>query len=156
MAAPKQTDPQFKLRMTPEIKERIEKAADQSGRSMNAEILARLETSFREGATEGKDIVQALLLLDDTPKDNKYRKAVETMALLYYMDAPERELNAALRTVVQLRDMKKDRGDDGQEMAKRLERSVRPMLDVIADYMRRNGWSITPPAVEDVGETDVG
>lgn len=46
MAPPKQTDPQFKLRMTPEIKERIEAAAAKNNRSMNAEILRRLEDSF--------------------------------------------------------------------------------------------------------------
>jgi hypothetical protein len=43
---PKQTDPQFKLRMTPEIKEAIEAAALQNNRSMNAEILARLQASI--------------------------------------------------------------------------------------------------------------
>jgi len=46
MAAPKQTDPQFKLRLTPEVKANIERAANKSGRSMNAEILWRLERSF--------------------------------------------------------------------------------------------------------------
>ncbi len=46
MAAPKQTDPQYKLRMTPEIKEQIEKAAEENNRTMNGEILARLEESF--------------------------------------------------------------------------------------------------------------
>ena len=44
--APKQTDPQFKLRMTPEIKDAIEAAAKANNRSMNAEILSRLEDSF--------------------------------------------------------------------------------------------------------------
>lgn len=43
---PKQTDPQFKLRLTPQLKAEIEKAAADSGRSMNAEILLRLEQSF--------------------------------------------------------------------------------------------------------------
>jgi len=47
--APKQTDPQFKLRLTPEVKEAVEKAASLNGRSMNAEILFRLEYSFRLG-----------------------------------------------------------------------------------------------------------
>lgn len=46
MATPKQTDPQFKLRMTPEIKDAIEKAAIENNRSMNAEIMSRLEASF--------------------------------------------------------------------------------------------------------------
>ncbi|WP_415926729.1 Arc family DNA-binding protein [Devosia rhizosphaerae] len=46
MAAPKQTDPQFKLRLTPELKENIEAEAAKNNRSMNAEILHRLELSF--------------------------------------------------------------------------------------------------------------
>ena len=49
--APKQTDPQFKLRLTPEVKETIEKAASQNNRSMNAEILARLEATIASGAS---------------------------------------------------------------------------------------------------------
>lgn len=49
---PKQTDPQFKLRMTPEIKDAIEAAAARNSRSMNAEILARLQASI-EGTSEG-------------------------------------------------------------------------------------------------------
>ena len=47
MATPKQTDPQFKLRLTPELKNSIETAASANNRSMNAEIVARLEESFR-------------------------------------------------------------------------------------------------------------
>jgi hypothetical protein len=48
---PKQTDPQFKLRMTPEIKDAIEAAAARNNRSMNAEILARLQATI-DGTTE--------------------------------------------------------------------------------------------------------
>ncbi|TIO42590.1 MAG: Arc family DNA-binding protein [Mesorhizobium sp.] len=43
MAAPKQTDPQFKLRLTPEIKSRIEENAATNNRSLNAEMLDRLD-----------------------------------------------------------------------------------------------------------------
>lgn len=46
MARPKQTDPQFKLRLTPELKGWIEKAAEANSRTMNAEILDRLQSSF--------------------------------------------------------------------------------------------------------------
>lgn len=42
----KQTDPQYKLRLPQELKDQVEEAAKQSGRSMNAEIVARLESSF--------------------------------------------------------------------------------------------------------------
>lgn len=39
-------DPQMKIRLPADLKEEIEAAAKQSGRSMNAEIVARLEASF--------------------------------------------------------------------------------------------------------------
>jgi len=42
MAAPKQTDPQFKLRLPSELKDRLEKAAALNKRSISAEILARI------------------------------------------------------------------------------------------------------------------
>jgi len=63
--APKQTDPQFKLRMTPEIKDAIEAAAKANNRSMNAEILSRLERSFKKSdlsktVTELETIIEAL------------------------------------------------------------------------------------------------
>lgn len=45
----------FGLRMLPDLKEKIEQAARDSGRSMNAEIVARLEQSFagRAGSPPG-------------------------------------------------------------------------------------------------------
>lgn len=39
-------DPQMKIRLTLDLKERIEAAAKTAGRSMNAEIIARLQQSF--------------------------------------------------------------------------------------------------------------
>lgn len=44
--------------MLPELKEKIEQAARESGRSMNAEIVARLEASF------GKTMRQDQLVID--------------------------------------------------------------------------------------------
>lgn len=38
----------FGLRMLPELREKIEQAARESGRSMNAEIVARLQATFDE------------------------------------------------------------------------------------------------------------
>lgn len=42
----KQTDPHFKLRLPPDLKEKIERASAASQRSMSAEIVARLAASF--------------------------------------------------------------------------------------------------------------
>lgn len=48
----KQTDPQFKLRLPPELKEELDAAAERSKRSLNAEIVSRLQSSF----TEARDV----------------------------------------------------------------------------------------------------
>ena len=40
------TDPQFKLRVPPELRLQIEQAAHAARRSMNAELVIRLEASF--------------------------------------------------------------------------------------------------------------
>jgi len=51
----KQTDPQMKLRFPPELKAQIEASAKENNRSMNAEIVARLQESFTEKRfTEGR------------------------------------------------------------------------------------------------------
>jgi len=49
----------FGLRMLPELREQVEAAAKASGRSMNAEIVARLSASFSsvQGSVVGRDIV---------------------------------------------------------------------------------------------------
>lgn len=39
-------DPQMKLRLPADVRDRIKLAAEQNNRSLNAEILARLEDSF--------------------------------------------------------------------------------------------------------------
>lgn len=41
-----QTDPQYKLRIPPELKKQLEDSAKDSNRSMNAEIVLRLQQSF--------------------------------------------------------------------------------------------------------------
>ncbi|MEX5744648.1 Arc family DNA-binding protein [Massilia sp. X63] len=57
MTKPKTTRPPtahitpFGLRMQPELKERLEAAAQEAGRSLNAEIVARLEQSFEPRQT---------------------------------------------------------------------------------------------------------
>ncbi|RRH93131.1 Arc family DNA-binding protein, partial [Pseudomonas aeruginosa] len=47
------TDPQFKLRMPPALRARVEQAAKASLRSLNAELVLRIQQSFEgEGATD--------------------------------------------------------------------------------------------------------
>lgn len=46
-SSPKQLPP-YGLRIPPDLKEGIQKAAKENNRSMHAEIIARLEASFRQ------------------------------------------------------------------------------------------------------------
>lgn len=42
-----QTDPQYKLRMPADLRDKLKKAAKENHRSMNAEMVARLQESFQ-------------------------------------------------------------------------------------------------------------
>jgi hypothetical protein len=44
--------PQIRIRLPPELKEKIKEAAHDNRRSMNAEVIARLQASFEEDAGE--------------------------------------------------------------------------------------------------------
>ena len=46
------TDPQFNVRMPADLKEKIEEAAKENGRSMNAEIVYRLQRSIEDDQEE--------------------------------------------------------------------------------------------------------
>lgn len=63
------TPPDMKLRLSAELRQRIEKAAKQNNRTMNGEIVARLEASFREEDERSKLAAQRVLSmrLTDTP-----------------------------------------------------------------------------------------
>ena len=51
-------DPQFKLRMTEDLKAKVEEAAKANNRSMNAEIVARLEGTFPTKLPEHEVLLQ--------------------------------------------------------------------------------------------------
>lgn len=50
----KQEDPQFKLRLKPELKERLEESAKANTRTLGAEIVSRLEASFVAQDADGR------------------------------------------------------------------------------------------------------
>jgi hypothetical protein len=68
----KQTDPQYKLRLPQQLKDQIESAANTSGRSMNAEIVHRLEQSFTRRHVSGVSVggpIPGSTLLTSTPEE---------------------------------------------------------------------------------------
>lgn len=144
-------DPQLKLRLTTEMKDQIVDAARDSGRSVNAEIVARLDASLKENPTVGKFIVQALLDAREFPKPELYTQTVDAMALLYLNNAPAEELNIALRLMRKIRG-KAWAGTEYSDERMRVQEAIKGSLEVllyeIAEYMREQGWEITPPEGE--------
>ncbi|MDG3575708.1 Arc family DNA-binding protein [Rhizobium sp. YJ-22] len=53
-------DPQLKLRLTEELKERVTEAAKANNRSVNSEIVARLEESFGENLSLPEDLMRRI------------------------------------------------------------------------------------------------
>lgn len=54
-----QTDPQYKLRLPEELRDKIKESASTHNRSMNADIVARLEDSFA-GVTNANEFSEKL------------------------------------------------------------------------------------------------
>jgi hypothetical protein len=50
------SDPQVNIRMPPELKERLEASSAESNRSLNGEIIARLERSYEQPSGETVEI----------------------------------------------------------------------------------------------------
>lgn len=63
---PQREDPRHNLRLPPALKVRLAHSAVDAGRSMNAEILARLERSFKpDAAAQIVEVLRPLAVLSD-------------------------------------------------------------------------------------------
>ncbi len=105
MGVPRQTDPQFKLRMTPDIKEAIERAADENNRSMNAEIISRLQDSlFGSSKATIDDVAQiawnAIGHMSKMPTSEKMQE-LEVL----YLSIKEREAEDRKKFIQMVRDV---------------------------------------------------
>jgi len=67
-------DPQMKIRLPADLKDQIETAAKDSGRSMNAEIVARLERSFKVFAEAEANMIGTATLTDHTELGDMIKK----------------------------------------------------------------------------------
>lgn len=97
-------DPQFKLRLPPELKARIDQAATENHRSINAEIVARLEQSFPHEGPADPAVDKALALSGETQPSEAAKIWAERIA------APghRAELEALLTTVLKMMSVAKE------------------------------------------------
>lgn len=90
-------DPQFNLRVPVELKQKVEEAAKESGRSINAEAVYRLEKSFEKIDQDGATIIMSqhdsnmfekMLegLVQVQQKQNEMVESIEQLKLLYPED----------------------------------------------------------------------
>jgi len=110
----------FGLRMQPELREQLENAATVAGRSLNAEINARLEASFRRSVDDERviEVVTALReSLDAARQDAEVAKA------------------GALTSSVMVADLL-NRAWEGREMPEQLQRLRNASLTVAKTYER--------------------
>lgn len=71
MAVPSNKDPQFKLRIPQDLKNRVELAALKSSRSATAEIIATLEQNYPKPRSDGISLKQLLADLEEAEYDDR-------------------------------------------------------------------------------------
>lgn len=96
------TDPQFNLRVPQELKQQVEDAAKESGRSINAEAVHRLEESFllkNDFSNSQADV--RIIPLRDGKKRVIYGKLLNTLDLDYTqsLSALKIDIEIALETL---------------------------------------------------------
>lgn len=126
----------FGLRMLPELKAKVESAARESGRSMNAEIVTRIEESFDSGADVASLKQKVLELEADLSAAQLKEAAYKTDALssqLFILDMtqliPEEELARYPQLLARVKGLETSKD---KIMADMIENSMR-MTSLIGD-----------------------
>lgn len=152
-------DLHFRLRIPEDLKKRIEAAADESRRSMTAEIVARLEESFdaRSGGLSDQEILRAKSIMEDLlaclPKDRAAHDIAVIgaihRALTFLTDSPENEIihaemltpsgEGATASVV------KRLYENDAELQKQVEASAKKAEDQATRFLEKRGWKLIPP-----------
>lgn len=132
----KQTDPQFKLRLPTGLKDRIEAEAIKNNRSMNAEIVARLEDAPISALAEA--VVLGLLNALQPTATKEVKASAEDAAILFLSGAPE----AKIRSFQILDMMEKTPGTKPIYTGDAVAAALKPVIE----YMERNGYEIKKPS----------
>jgi methionyl-tRNA synthetase len=87
-------DPQFKLRLSDELRNRVANEARRNNRSMNAEIIARLEASF-----DGTPNIEPFIKAEISQQIAKYKEQVDAsnQQLLQIIQAHAKNIELAVK-----------------------------------------------------------
>ncbi len=153
------TDPQFKLRMPPALRARVEQAAKASMRSLNAELVFRVEQSF-----EGAEVVRALssnpihalltflegyLLQTAQPPSEPFDRALVLIDGLMdagYLSQPEESYLTDLRVeALAWGRARQDKEEADHVVSELLASNPRPGLRLLCVLVRKAGHPIAQP-----------
>ncbi|WP_180086161.1 Arc family DNA-binding protein [Acinetobacter sp. YH12103] len=73
-------DPQLKIRLPLELKEKITESAAEYGRSINSEVVIRLEESFSQNLSAVEKIPTEVLMMELASRMKGYSLTVEEVA----------------------------------------------------------------------------
>ncbi len=73
-------DPQLKIRLPLELKEKITESAAEYGRSINSEVVVRLEESFSQNLSAVEKIPTEVLMMELASRMKGYSLTVEEVA----------------------------------------------------------------------------
>jgi hypothetical protein len=138
--------PPFGLRMQADLKDRIKAAAEENGRSMNAEIVARLEASFSERDSKAKVIIRNLVHdLQSSDHFNPDSKA-QMEALLFLEDVPYIEISTALHIRDHANSMTEALPERNHDRINSIAREMElRTVGKAVKFLHRMGFKLTPP-----------
>lgn len=162
---PSDKQDQFMLRLPDGMRDGLKKAAEENRRSMNAEIVARLEESFSPSHENAepertKALIAALLREIDHAKSPDHPRHYldrlsfpqpEVAARLYLAGAPLAEIDTASNHVRALETIDGLGAQDAERFGGRrnqLETTLEALLRPIVAFLRRAGWTVSPPGPE--------
>lgn len=158
-------DPQIKLRLPEKLRDEIKYNADINNRSMNAEILLRLEESL-SGANSTDavytSLIEKLLAALDPDATSFYKREAQSACLQYLTGSPSAEITKVERIERFLRDSADDLDPEVSERIARdatrvTGRAVRRAIIFLSEYgyavedketeafLEKYGWKPTPP-----------
>lgn len=139
------------VRLPDGMRDRVKAAADTNNRSMNAEIVARLEGSFAVNSSDdpaAKDIIRSLLRRISEP-DNKDITLVgaEYNAVMYLSGFPTKDVSTASWAITQERLTRDPSFADAipADYRAHAERWISEALRPVVRYMQSTGWMVEPP-----------
>ncbi|MBV7417901.1 Arc family DNA-binding protein [Comamonas sp. CMM03] len=125
-------DPQMKIRLPADLKDQIEAASKQSGRSMNAEIVARLEGSFNASSVARESVPRIL----ETLEDALGQAALEKGVLKLNLNSLSEALTLLLQSPALEEQLKPDHKARLLELAARCKTDIKDAKDLLTNVQR--------------------